>query len=313
MVRRCSTLILAFALLGASLLALAPPVVAQATPSTGQGTPAPVQRSGPRDVILATTTSTQDTGLLDALIPLFKERTGYTLKPIAVGSGAALELAKRGEADVVLAHSPAAELDFMAGGFGTERRTVMFNDFVIVGPAADPAGIKGETSAVAAMEKIAAAEAPFISRGDDSGTNALELKLWKQAGISPSGSWYTESGTGMGDTLGIANERQAYTISDRGTYLSLRDRLDLKILVEGSKELLNVYHVIPVNPANGPAVNVAGGRAFADFLLDPATQAFIGRFGVDRFGQPLFTPCADNSCGVEAATPSAATPVATPV
>lgn len=310
--RRRLTLTFAFTLLIASLHQLAPPVAAQATPGPAQGTPAPIQRTGPRDVILATTTSTQDTGLLDALIPLFKERTGYTLKPIAVGSGAALELGQRGEADVVLAHSPPAELAFMAGGFGTERRTVMFNDFVIAGPAADPAGIKGETSAVAAMERIATAQAPFISRGDDSGTNALELKLWKQAGIAPSGSWYTESGTGMGDTLGIANERQAYTIADRGTFLSLQDRLDLTILVEGSKELLNVYHVIPVNPGNGPAVNVAGGRAFADFLLDPATQELIGRFGVDRFGQPLFTPCADNSCGVEAATPAAATPLATP-
>ncbi len=281
------------------------------TPSLAraQATPAAVERTGPTDVILATTTSTADTGLLDALIPLFKEKTGYTLKPIAVGSGAALELGKRGEADVVLAHSPQAEMEFMAGGYGVERRTVMYNDFVIVGPPDDPAGIKGEPSAVAAMGKIAAAQAPFVSRGDNSGTNALELRLWRQAGIEPAGSWYTESGTGMGDTLSIANERSAYTISDRGTYLSLRDRLDLAILVEGSPELLNVYHVITLNQSNGPGINVAGGQAFLEFLLDPATQRFIGDFGIDRFGQALFVPCADDSCGV-AATPVAATPAA---
>ena len=264
--------------------------------------------AGPKDVILATTTSTQDSGLLDVLVPLFEQRTGYHLKPIAVGSGAALKLGQQGEADVVLAHSPAAEEAFMAGGFGVDREIVMFNDFLIVGPAKDPAGIRGESSALEAMRRIAAAQAPFVSRGDESGTNALELKLWDQAGIDPSGGWYTESGTGMGDTLNIASERQAYTITDRGTYLALRDRLDLEILVQGDKPLLNVYHVITINPANGTAVNTAGGRAFLDFLLDPATQQVIGQFGVDRFGTPLFTPCAHNRCGID----SAATPVATP-
>jgi len=269
-------------------------------------------RAGPPDVILATTTSTADTGLLDQLGPLFREQTGYRLKPIAVGSGAALKLGEEGEADIVLAHSPAAEEEFMAAGFGTERRTVMVNDFVIVGPAADPAGIAGTGSAVAALAAIAAAEAPFVSRGDDSGTHALERRLWQESGIAPAGSWYTESGTGMGDTLNIANERGASTISDRGTFLSLRDRLDLEILVEGSPELLNVYHVLLVNPANGERINTEGGRAFVDFLLDPATQAVIGEFGVDRFGEPLFTPCADDRCGVEggSAAPPAAAPAA---
>ncbi len=267
--------------------------------------------AGPRDVILATTTSTQDSGLLDVLVPLFERQTGYHLKPIVVGSGAALKLGEKGEADVLLVHSAAAEEAFMAAGFGVARELVMYNDFVIVGPADDPAGIRGEPSAIETMRRIATVGALFVSRGDDSGTNALELKLWEQAGITPSGSWYTESGTGMGDTLNIANERQAYTIADRGTYLSLRHRLDLDILVEGDRPLLNVYHVIAVNPENGKAVNTAGAHAFLDFLLDPATQQVIGRFGIERFGTPLFTPCAHNACGVETLDIPAATPVST--
>ena len=257
------------------------------------------------DVILATTTSTADTGLLDALAPRFKEETGYTLKPIAVGSGAALELGRNGEADVLLVHSPAAEEALMAEGYGTERRTVMYNDFIIVGPADDPAGVRDAASAADAMTRIASAGATFVSRGDESGTHALEKRLWEAAGITPEGSWYTEAGSGMGDTLNIASERGGHTISDRGTYLALRDRLDLDVLLEDDPALLNVYHLILVNPNNGPAVNTAAGRAFLEFLLEPATQEFIGGFGVDEFGEPLFTPCADNVCGVEVATPVA--------
>jgi tungstate transport system substrate-binding protein len=271
----------------------------------------PAQEATPRaagDVILATTTSTADTGLLDALAPLFKEKSGYTLKPIAVGSGAALELGRKGEADVVLAHSPAAEEEFMAGGYGTERRTVMYNDFVIVGPADDPANVAEAKSAIDAMTRIANSQSTFVSRGDDSGTNALELKLWKQAGIEPIDAWYVESGTGMGDTLNIASERAGYTISDRGTYLALRDHLSLDILLQGDPALINIYHVTLVNPKNGRDVDTAAGKAFLDFLLDPETQKFIGDFAVAEYGQPLFTPCADNSCGIEAP----ATPVATP-
>ena len=271
-----------------------------------QGTPSAVTRTGSQDVILATTTSTADTGLLDALAPLFAKATGYTLKPIAVGSGAALALGERGEVDVVLAHSPQAEQAFMDEGYGAERRTVMYNDFVIVGPEDNPAGIAGNPSAEEAMRQIDDSQARFVSRGDESGTNALELRLWKQAGIEPAGDWYIESGTGMGETLTIANERQAYTISDRGTYLALKDRLDLPILVEGDKALINIYHIITLNPANGPNINSAGGEAFVTFLLDPATQEFIGQFAVETFGKPLFTPCAENSCSVEAvATPAA--------
>jgi tungstate transport system substrate-binding protein len=260
------------------------------------------------DTILATTTSTADSGLLDALSPLFREATGYTLKPIAVGSGAALELGERGEADVLLVHSPAAEEEFMAGGFGTERRTVMFNDFVIVGPANDPADVAAASSANDAMQRIAA-QATFVSRGDDSGTHALEKRLWEAARVTPDGSWYTESGSGMGDTLNIASERGGYTISDRGTYLALRDRLALDVLLEGDPALLNVYHVILVNPANGRDVDVAAGRAFLEFILEPRTQEFIGAFGVGEFGEALFTPCVDASCPALATN---ATAVATP-
>lgn len=264
--------------------------------------------TGPADVILATTTSTQDSGLLDVLVPRFEKQSGYHLKPIAVGSGAALKMGERGAADVLLVHSPQAEEEFMASGFGMDRHLVMYNDFLIVGPTDDPAGIRGERSAVDAMKKIAAARATFISRGDDSGTHRLERGLWEQAGIEPSGSWYQEAGTGMGETLNTASERNAYTISDRGTYLALSKRVDLPILVEGDMNLLNIYHVIAVNPARHPNVNVGGAAAWIRFLLAPETQSVIGAFGKDRFGQALFAPCADNACGVEAQ----ATPVATP-
>jgi tungstate transport system substrate-binding protein len=269
--------------------------------ATAQDTPV-----GEKDVILATTTSTQDSGLLDVLVPLFEEETGYELKPIAVGSGAALRLGEEGEADVLLVHSPQAEAEFMAAGFGSDRRMVMYNDFVIVGPRDDPAAIAGMASAVEAMRAIAAAEAPFVSRGDDSGTHRLELRLWEQVGIAPEGSWYQESGTGMGDTLNIASERDAYTVADRGTYLSLRERLALEILVEGDRALINIYHVIAVNPERFDTINAAGAAAFVAFLLDPATQQVIGGFGVEEFGQSLFTPCADNACSIEAM------PIATP-
>ena len=307
-----SWIAIALLVIAGSFLAEVLPAGAQpATPSTAASPAA--ARTGPEDVILATTTSTQDSGLLDLLVPMFEEATGYHLKPIAVGSGAALKLGERGEADVVLAHSPAAEREFMTAGFGTDRRVVMFNDFVLVGPPADPARIAGMTSAVEAMRAIATSSSRFVSRGDDSGTNKLELDLWRQAGITPAGAWYIASGTGMGETLNIANERDAYTLTDRATLLALSDRLDLTVLVEGDRALRNVYHVLLVNPNNGDAVNTAGATAFADFLVAPATQKAIAAFGVDRVGQPLFFPCARNSCGLDdAATPAAATPAATP-
>jgi len=293
---------LAALLVGLALLASLPTPWSAAQEAT--------PRAGPQDVILATTTSTADSGLLDALGPLFRQETGYALKPIAVGSGTALALGERGEADVILAHSPAAEEAFVAGGYGTERRTVMVNDFVLVGPAADPADISGGPSASAAMAAIAAAEAPFVSRGDDSGTHALERRLWDAAGVDPAGGWYTESGTGMAETLQIADERRAYTLSDRGTWLALADRLDLPIAREGDRELLNAYHVIAVNPANGRNVNAEGARAFVAFVVSPEAQALIADFGTDRFGEPLFTPCADDTCGALLPATPAATPTA---
>ena len=243
-----------------------------------------------RPLILATTTSTQDSGLLDVLVPAFENEADRQVKTVAVGSGEAIELGSRGEADVLLVHSPDDEEEFMASGKGGTRRLVMHNDFVVVGPPDDPAGIRGMSS-TAALERIAQnGEAPFISRGDDSGTHALELKLWDEAGVRPAGSWYQETGQGMGATLRIADQKRAYTVADRGTYLSTEDSTDLDVLVTGEPRLLNVYHVIDVDPGAGPRVNAAGGRAFADWIVSPAAQRMIGAFGRKEFGRPLFVP-----------------------
>lgn len=260
--------------------ALASPLL-QATPPAGKA------------VILATTTSTQDSGLLDDLIPPFEKQTGYVVKTIAVGSGQAIAMGKRGEADVLLVHSPEAEKALVAEGSGVNRRTVMHNDFVLVGPAADPAGVAKRTAAEA-FQRIAASKTLFLSRGDNSGTHAQELSLWKAAGIVVEGqSWYQQTGQGMGQTLAIAAEKQAYTLSDRGTYLALRQKIGLPILHEGDPSLRNVYHVIEVNPARFPRVNGAGARAFADFMVSKAVQKRIKEFGIARFGSPLFFPDAD--------------------
>ncbi len=245
-----------------------------------------------KELILATTTSTQDSGLLDVLIPLFEKQTGYTVKVVAVGTGAALRMGERGDADVLLVHAPPAEEKFMAAGHGIEREYVMYNDFIIVGPEADPAGIRGMKDAPSALKRIAEAQALWISRGDDSGTHKKEKALWKEAGIDSAqvatSAWYQETGQGMGATLRIASEKQGYTLTDRGTYLNLRDTLDLAILVEGDERLYNVYHVIVVNPEKHPNVNVEGARAFADFMTSPQVQDIIRSYGVDRFGEPLF-------------------------
>jgi tungstate transport system substrate-binding protein len=247
------------------------------------------------DVILATTTSTQDSGLLDALVPAFQEETGYAVKTVAVGSGEAIELGGRGEADVVLAHAPSSEEELVATGKAGERLLVMHNDFVVVGPADDPAGVGEAATAVEAMEAIAGAEAPFVSRGDDSGTHQLELQLWEEAGIQPAGDWYQESGQGMGQTIQIASEQGAYTIADRGTYLATEDGNDLEVLFEGDPALLNVYHVIPITKAAGERVNEEGGAAFAKWLVSPEVQDLIADFGVAEFGRPLFVPDAGKS------------------
>ena len=252
---------------------------------------AAAQTPGPRTLVLSTTTSTQDSGLLDVLVPMFEQATGYSVKTISVGTGQALALAARGEADVTLAHAPALEKKYVEEGKMLNRRLVMYNDFVVIGPADDPARVKG-LPAAGALQRIAGASARFVSRGDKSGTHLLEQALWKQAGVEPGGTWYIESGQGMGQTLLIANERKAYTLTDRGTYLAFQKRVELPILVEKDRPLLNIYSVMEVNPANGPRVNAAAGKAFADFMLSPAVQAVIKTFGVDKYGQPLFVPIA---------------------
>jgi tungstate transport system substrate-binding protein len=242
-------------------------------------------------VILSTTTSTQDSGLLDVLVPMFEKKSGLTVKTISVGTGQALALAARGEADVTLAHAPALEKKYVAEGKMSNRRLVMYNDFVLIGPAGDPAKVKG-LKVTDALKRVAESQSRFVSRGDRSGTHLLEQALWKQAGVEPAGAWYIESGQGMGATLGIANDRQAYALTDRATLLAFARRVDLKPMVEGDKLLLNIYSVMEVNPANGPKVNTAGGKAFAEFMLAPETQAVIKTFGVDKYGQPLFVPIA---------------------
>ncbi len=244
-----------------------------------------------KNIILATTTSTQDSGLLDVLIPIFEKKTGYFVKTIAVGSGQAMAMGQKGEADVLLVHSPAAEKKFMAEGYGVNRRLVMHNDFIIVGPAEDPARIKGSKSTPEAFKKIASAGALFLSRGDNSGTNAKEKDVWKVSKINPEGQkWYQQTGLGMGQTLNVTSEKRGYTLADRGTYLALKKNLGLSILMEGDVILLNIYHVIEINPAKWPKINVAGGKAFADFMVAKETQEIIKTFGVDKFGSPLFFP-----------------------
>jgi tungstate transport system substrate-binding protein len=284
-------------ILSISLAACAPAALSTPAPAATQ---APASTQAPaapatKELILATTTSTQDSGLLDVLVPAFEKQSGYTVKTVAVGTGQALKMGEEGNADVLLVHAPASEKTYMEGGFGAERFLVMHNDFIIVGPTDDPAGIKGMTSAVEAFKKIAAAAAPFVSRGDDSGTNKAELALWKQAEITPEGDWYIESGQGMGATLKVAGEKAAYTLTDRATYLATKEGLGLDILVEKDNVLLNVYHVITVNPVKWPKVNNEGAKAFAQFLISPETQKMIGEFGVDKYGQALFTPDADKT------------------
>jgi len=244
-----------------------------------------------KNIILSTTTSTQDSGLLDVLIPIFEKKTGYFVKTIAVGSGQAMAMGQKGEADVLLVHSPAAEKKFVAGGYGINRRLVMHNDFIVVGPSEDPTKIKGAKPTVEAFKKVASGTALFLSRGDNSGTHAKEMGIWKAAGINPEKQkWYQQTGLGMGQTLNVASEKKGYTLADRGTYLALKKNLSLDILVEGDAILLNIYNVIEVNPAKWPKVNAAGGRAFADFMVSKEVQDIVKTFGVDKFGSPLFFP-----------------------
>ena len=251
---------------------------------------------GPKDIILATTTSTQDSGLLEVLVPEFEKETGYNVKVIAVGTGQALAMGERGDADALLVHDPSSEKELIDNGSAINRRLVMHNDFVIVGPEEDPAGIRGMTSAADGLVAIYDAEAALISRGDDSGTHKREMSLWSEAGLDPEGqSWYEQSGQGMGATLQIANQKDAYTLSDRGTYLAQSKNLDLVVLVEGDPLLLNVYSVMQVNPERFDLVNGPGGKAFVEFMISEKAQTIIRDFGVDEFGQALFIPDADKT------------------
>ena len=246
-------------------------------------------------IILATTTSTQDSGLLDELIPVFEDQSGYIVKVIAVGTGQALKMGQDGNADILLVHAPDAEKVLIENGSAIDRRLMMHNDFVLVGPADDPAGIQGMKVPENALKQIGESEVVFVSRGDDSGTHKKELSLWAQAGTDPEGEWYLESGQGMGATLRIASEKGAYTLTDRATYLSQRETLDLAILLEGNSSLLNIYHVMRVNPREWPNINEDGALALIDFLTSAEGQALTGAFGVETFGQPLFFPDAGNT------------------
>ena len=258
--------------------------------TTGAASPA-----GSRDVILATTTSTQDSGLLDVLVPAFETATGYKLKTVAVGSGAALKLGTEGNADVLLVHAPAAEQVFMDAGSGVDRRLVMHNSFLVVGPGPDPAGIRGMTSAADAFRKIADTGATFVSRGDGSGTEAKELEYWKKLDTTLAGAWYVQSGQGMAATLQIASEKGGYTLTDIATWAATRNQLSLESMVAGDPSLLNIYHVIGVNPTTWPKANAAGATAFRDYVLSADGQALIGAFGQDRYGMQLFVPDAGKS------------------
>jgi tungstate transport system substrate-binding protein len=241
------------------------------------------------EVLLATTTSFQDSGLLDVLAADFQKRTPYRLRATAVGTGAALAIGARGDADVLFVHAPIQELAYMQDGNGDRRLLVMHNDFVLLAPPADPAKVRGR-NAFDALRAIASAGATFISRGDNSGTDIFEKNLWKQAGVTPTGPWYVEASTGMGQTLTVASEKRAYTLSDRGTFLARRALVELSIAVERDPPLINLYHVITVSPRKFPKVNAAGANALTDYLTSPETQRLIASFGVDKYGEPLFFP-----------------------
>ncbi len=244
-----------------------------------------------KQIILATTTSTQDSGLLDELLPTFQEETGYIVKTVAVGTGQALEMGQMGNADVLLVHAPASEKPLVEDKTVINYELVMHNDFILLGPAADPAKVKETTGIVDALKKIADSGAIFVSRGDDSGTDKAEKKLWKETGIDPNGqSWYQETGQGMGASITIANEKQAYILSDRGTYLAHSEKIDLEIVSEGDEALKNIYHVMQVNPEKFDRINAEGGEAFVEFMIDEETQQTIEEFGKDKFGQSLFFP-----------------------
>ncbi|MGH3474861.1 MAG: substrate-binding domain-containing protein [Aeromicrobium sp.] len=259
--------------------------------TTGCGSDEPETSGGPSgNMILATTTSTQDSGLLDEILPLFDKSSDCVVKTVAVGSGQAIEMGEKGDADVLLVHSPEDEETFMADDHGSSREAVMHNDFVVVGPPDDSAGVADAGSAAEALTRIADQKAPFASRGDDSGTHTKELALWEEAGIQPKGSWYIETGQGMGDTLTVADQKQAYALADRSTFLATKS-LDAEIAFEGSDDLLNNYHVIVVDHEG---TNTGCAEEFSSWILDKPMQDAIGRFGVEEFGEQLFAPDASH-------------------
>lgn len=247
-------------------------------------------KTPPVEMKLATTTSTTDSGLLDYLLPIFEKKYNIKTKVISVGSGQAIATGEKGDADVLLVHSPKAEEQFVTAGFGVDRQSVMHNDFVIVGPANDPAGIKQTKTAIDAFTKISSSKANFVARGDGSGTDTKEKGIWTKANIKPEGTWYIAQGGGMGATLRMASEKGAYTLSDRSTYLAQKDKLKLSILVEGDKDLLNTYHVILVNPQKWPNVKNDAAKKFEAFLTSAEGQKLIAEFGKDKYGQSLFFP-----------------------
>ena len=257
------------------------------------------ERPPSKVVTLATTTSTQDSGLLDVLLPDFERESGIKVKVIAVGSGQALELGRRGDADVLLTHSPQAEKKFMDEGFGAIRQAVMHNDFVIVGPAEMRLKLEHARTAADAFKIIAEAESPFISRSDESGTHQKEISLWKTAHVEPDGTWYIRAGTGMAQALRMAHEKKACVLSDRATYLTLKNEIDLTILFEGDEQLLNRYSVITVNPEKHSQIKQVEANRFVEFLMSPNTKKTIGSFGVEIYGQALFVPDSQGTLKLE--------------
>ncbi|MFA5576111.1 MAG: substrate-binding domain-containing protein [Tissierellaceae bacterium] len=282
-----------------SAVACAPKTEAPTEPDLsqeGQETPdkieEPEETEPKRPIILSTTTSTQDSGLLDYLLPIFTDETGIEVKVIAVGTGKALQMGRDGEADVLLVHAKPDELLFVEEGHGTKRNDVMYNDFILVGPMDDPLNLKEDQPGdiLEGLKLIEKEKFTFVSRGDDSGTHKKELGIWKEAGIEPAGAWYMDAGAGMGDVLTIASEKQAYTITDRATYLSMRDVLDLDIVTEGDENLLNQYGVIPVDPEKNDNINGEGALEFYDWMISDKGQDLIKGFGIEEYGQSLFFP-----------------------
>jgi tungstate transport system substrate-binding protein len=262
----------------------------------GEAPEEPGEAEGPAEIkgsiLLATTTSTQDSGLLDVLLPEFTKDTGWEVDVVAVGSGAAMAMGENGEADVLLVHSPAAEREFIAAGHGPERYDVMYNDYVILGPADDPAGLSKDAAndAVAAFTILFDTKTPFVSRADDSGTHKKELSLWSAAGLEPAGDWYIEAGQGMGAVITMANDMQAYTLSDRATWLNYSADTDMMIVTEGDSKMFNQYGVIVVDPSKNDQINAKGALDFQNWIIGEKAQKLISEYGVEQYGAPLFTP-----------------------